>query len=349
MKRALRSARGVVAISFVLMIAGAMPARGGSLTAGNILVSTENFGGSISDLVFEYTTSGTKVQQFAVPYPGGRPATEDVRGIVTNTAGRVPIFNGTFSPFLTTLTPTSGGGPGVGTYANTTTSGWSVIANVSFGAIRLIGHYVFAPDMATAGGGDNGVIRFDTSNNTALRFASGTDYSTVTVGANGLVYAINQTFLPATTIDVFNPNTLAKIETITLSSQAANADLRGIAADANGNIFAAGWNGTIYELNNSGSVLNSLTPGFNNLESIAIDNNGHLVVGGRFGDVILTTTALASDTSFNVGDIPIHVGFVTPLTFASVPEPSTLVLTGISGVISLGFWGYRRAAARRRP
>ena len=61
------------------------------------------------------------------------------------------------------------------------------------GEIGVTGHYVFAGDMATAGAGsDNGIIRFDMSTNTAVRFASGTDYSNVTVGANGLVYAINQ-------------------------------------------------------------------------------------------------------------------------------------------------------------
>jgi hypothetical protein len=350
MKRALRHAGGVVAVSLVLAVAAAMPAQAGSLTPGNVLVSTENFGGSVSNSVFEYTTSGTMVQQFMIPYPGGRPVTEDVRGIVTNTAGQVQIFNGTFSPFLTTLTATMGGGPGVGTYANVTTSGWTLINNTSFGGIGLIGHYVFVPDMMAAGNNLNGVIRFDVSNGTSMRFGGGTDYSSVTVGANGLVYAINQTGLPAQSIDVFDPNTLAKISTITLSSQAFSADLRDIAVDAKGNIFAAGWNGTIYELNSSGAVVNSLTPGgsISNLESIAIDPSGNLVVGDRFGDVILTTTSLLSDTSFNIGDIPTHVSFVTPLTFSSVPEPSSVVLAGIAGVISLGFWGCRRGAVRRR-
>ncbi len=171
----------------------------------------------------------------------------------------------------------------------------------------------------------------------------------MTVGANGLVYAINQLGFPSREIDVFNPNTLQQVETITLSSQAFGADLRGIAVDAKGNIFAAGWDGTIYELNSSGAVVNSLSSGFNNLNSIAIDNQGDLVVGDRFGDVILTTTALTSETSFNTGtNDPLHVNFTSPLTIASVPEPSSVVLAGIAGILGLGCWARSRGRACRR-
>jgi hypothetical protein len=327
----------------LLVCAAGRSAQADVLTSGNILVSTENFSAP-ADTLAEYTASGTLIQRFSVPYPGGRPATEDVRGIATNSSGQVQIYNGTFTPFLTTLTPTTGG-PGAGTFANTTLTGMSVVANVSFGEIGVLGNLVFAPDMATAGtGSPNGIVRFDMAANTATRFATGTDYSTVTVGADGLVYAINQNFLPATTIDVYNPTTMALVRTITLSSAAVVADLRGIAVDAAGQIYAAGWDGKIYQLSSTGGILNSLTSGKSNLDSIALDSTGRLVVGDRFGDVLLTTTALSGLTSsFMEGTSPVHVSFVTPL--ASVPEPSSLVLLGISGVGLVGLaWRQRRAA-----
>src|SRR5262245_24095416 len=69
------------------------------LTAGNVLVSTENFSAP-ADAVFECTAGGTQLQRFDVPYPGGRPGTEDVRDVATDSFGRVQIYNGTFAPYL---------------------------------------------------------------------------------------------------------------------------------------------------------------------------------------------------------------------------------------------------------
>jgi hypothetical protein len=342
-----RATIGVTAaLAALLVCAGGRSARSDVITPGNVLVSVENFGGPLADSVLEYTASGTLLQQFNVPYPGGRPATEDVRGIATNSAGQVQIYNGTFSPFLTTLTPTAGG-PGAGTYAHTTLAGMSVIANVSFGEIGVLGNLVFAPDMATAGAGSpNGIVRFDLSGATATRFATGTDYSTVTVGGDGLVYAINQQFLPAATIDVYNPTTMALVRTITLSSTAMTADLRGIAVDASGTIYAAGWDGKIYQLSSTGAVLNSLTSGKSNLESIALDPTNRLVVGGRFGDVILTTIALTSETTFAAGSNPIHVAFVTPL--APIPEPSIPILCSLLVPALYIYARHRRSASASR-
>ena len=237
----------------------------------------------------------------------------------------------------------------MGTYTNSTLAGWSMDNVGGYGEIGTIGKYVFAGDMATANAGSpNGIIRFDTSTSTAVRFMSGTDYSNVTVGANGLVYGINNSGIQ-TEFDVFNPNTMDKVETILASGPVKYADLRGIAVDANGNIFAAEYSGTVYELNGSGAVVKSFNTGFSDLTSIAIDNQGDLVVGDRFGDVILTTTALTSATSFNIGaSLEVYVNFTSPLTSASVPEPSSVVLIGTAGFLGLGFWTCRRGRAWRQ-
>jgi hypothetical protein len=277
----------IVLLALALALGAEATTRAGSLTPGDLLVSTQSIfsgNGSLGESVLEYTTGGSLVQQFAVPYPGGRPITEDVRGIVANSAGQVQIFNGTFSPYLTTLTPTPGGGPGVGTYANTTFSGWSLFNNISYGEIGTIGNYVFAPSEAAGTSGVAGIVRFDMTTNSAKEFVVGTDYTAVTVGANGLVYAINNAAgSPTSEIDVFNPNTMQQVQTIKLSLQAFSADLRALAVDAAGQIFAAGWDGNIYQLDSTGAVVKSLSSGFSNLGSIAVDPSGDLVIGDRFG------------------------------------------------------------------
>jgi hypothetical protein len=86
--------------------------------------------------------------------------------------------------------------------------------------------------------------------------------------------------------------------------------------------------------------------GVDQLSSIGIDPNDDLVAGSISGNVLLTTTALTSLSSFTITeDVTIHVGSTTPL-ISSVLEPSSIVLAGIAGVFDLGFWSRCRAPGR---
>ena len=232
----------------------------------NLLVVTNN-------TLREYTTAGALVQSFDVPYPGGRLVTESARGVTVGQDGQAYVYNGTFSPYLSAFDPSAE------TWSHTTYAGWSTVNNVSYGGVGHFQQYIFASDMATAGAPEKGIIRFNTSEGSALRFADTKDFSTVSVGLDGEVYGIE-----SGQIDVFDPNTLALLRTVTVPS---STDPRGLAVDASGDIFTSDWNGYVYYFDASGNLVDSLntTPlvggvGINNLTNIDVSAAGNLVVAG---------------------------------------------------------------------
>ena len=92
--------------------------------------------------------------------------------------------------------------------------------------------------------------RSNLTDGTAQRFSSGNDYIQLTLGLDGNVYALG-----GLTVFEFDPNTMAQVRTISLS---AGADLRAIAVDSNGDIFAADYNHFIFHFDASGTLINSL-------------------------------------------------------------------------------------------
>jgi hypothetical protein len=286
------------------------------LTPGNLLVS--NLGaGTLS----EYTSAGVFVRSFAFPdFEGGF---HDLRDIAVSSNGNVQAFNGTFTPQLTTLVPT---GP---TFTSQPFTGWSTINNISYGGIGNFGSATFVTDMATASpGGPQGIVRFG-NGGSPVRFASTNDYQDLTVGGDGLIYALRGG-APSFNVDVFDPNTLGLVRSIPLDASLVSADVRGLAVSSAGSMFAAAWNGTVYAMNSSGTITNSRVTGFSNLTDIDLDNAGRLLVGSRFGNVILTDT-----TPFTLSGGPtVHVAFTSP---QSIPEPTSLVLGGI-GAAGFAVW-----------
>src|SRR5262249_2275021 len=202
---------------------GCRPVYADALTTGNILVSDEVFGGT--GRVREFTPSGQLVQTFNFPLaPGdGQP-----RSITVDSNGNIQIYNGTFTPYLTTLNPVTGA-----VVSNVTLPGWSTVNNITYGGLGAFGHYVFATDMFTFGGGEpNGMIRFNVNDGTALRFASGPpngpgDYIQLAVGKDGLLYGEFPGTSPGGNgVNVFDPTTLTLLRSLYL-----HQDLRSIAVD----------------------------------------------------------------------------------------------------------------------
>jgi hypothetical protein len=131
-------------------------------------------------------------------------------------------------------------------------------------------------------------------------------------------------FLGLPGVDVFDPQTMNLIRSVQLA-----ADSRAVAVDPGGDMFVADWDGKIYHYNATGTLLGTRDLGFGNIDDIDISPTGQLVIGGRFGDVILTDTSLSSQTSFKASGTPVFVAFTSP-----VPEPSmAAVLMAVSGLL----------------
>jgi hypothetical protein len=244
---------------------------------------------------------------------------------------------------LTTLNPSTN------TFTNHTFAGWSTIGNLSFGGIAVNGNYAYATDMVTASpGGPNGIVRFNLTNFSATRFASGTangsgDYTQVDLGLNGKLYAPWPGGSPVGNhIDVIDPNSMTKT-TINLPF---TFQVSGVTADQAGDIFAVGAlsDGHIYKLDSNGNVLASIATGFTDLTGLEISNSGELLTASNKGEVIMTNTSFSQLTSFSVGsELTTFDTFVTPPTVVGAPEPASLTLVAMGlGCVACGARRRRR-------
>ena len=307
-------------------------ARAAAVRAGDLLVTTD-FSTSPGTTLYEYTPGGTKVQSWAIPFPGGnRKSVEDLRDIVVGPTGNVDIFNGTFTPYLTTLNPVTGA------YTNDAGVGFSVAGNTSYGGVAAYGTFVFVPDQNTNGSPDVGVVRFDLSTGTSQRVLSAREYEKVAIGGDGLLYALTGNERPGVGgVEVYDPTTMALLRTVTFAQ-----DIRAATADASGDIFAAGWEGSVYEFDRAGNPLNSRAMGLGNLSDLDLSTAGQIVVAGGGNRIGLTTKSLASQTSFTTADSN-FVAFTAP-TYP-VPEPAPIA--GLAAGLTAGGLGSR--GRRRRP
>jgi hypothetical protein len=281
--------------------------------SGNLLVTTA---GPSQQVFEEFNAAGSLVRTVNIPAPPGTSG-DTARDLVQDSSGNVYVYNGTFNPALATYHAATS------SWTQQNYTGWSTVNNVSYGGLGLYQNFIFASDMTTAGdpaGQSDGVIRFNLSDGTATRFGQGTDYFDVRVGLDGKVYALGG--VSGQTVSVFDPNTMALLNTITLPS---GNDYRGIAVNAAGDIFTANWGNTVTHFNSAGNLLASVTltgPGtgyFYAPMDIDIASDGTIVVGTYSGHVVQMTSSFTNISYFQASTTS---GVFVSFAYPPPPPPS---------------------------
>src|SRR5207248_3119921 len=311
-------------IGYDLVGASPKPTPSGS----DILVSLGNplaCSGSANEMnsVREFTSAGALVRAIPFNYNNGPyyPNTEYLRHIVVDQNGYIDAFNGTSSPYLTRYSPSAG------TFTHTSFSGWDTVNNTTYGGIAAYQNFIYVTDTGNYGNPD-GIVRFDMSNNSAARFALGTDFINLTIGLDGKLYALSDNYY----IDVFDPLTMVFINRVILPFSVIGYrtnPVYALAVDQSGQLFLAGWNGTVYRLDKDANLTASNSTGFANLTDIRVDENGRLILGQEDGRVVLGDSSLSSFTSFlavtdsNVSAWTISVAFARAIP-GSTPPPTPI-------------------------
>ena len=177
------------------------------LTPGNVLVTHSPTGSSGAALLQEYTPTGTLVRSIQLPSFSG--ASADVRDVLVDRQGNIQVFNGTLQPRLTTYDPVAD------TLTQTTFDKWNTAEEKSGGGLAAWKNFVFVPDQLQSGENpltDAGIVRFDIEAGTAQRFIDDGNFLDLTVGRDGLLYALGPA--GATTsrfIRIFDPLTMVRV------------------------------------------------------------------------------------------------------------------------------------------
>ncbi len=264
----------------------------GPMTVGqqNVLVSWRN-------RVQEFTRAGALVK--TVPILGGteKPSNSEVsRDLIRDSAGRLHVYTGTFSPVLDSLVPASGA------WTQSTQNDWSTANSLTYGGIAAFGPWVFVSDMTSAGDPTVGIVRFDATHVApTVQFAETQAYIDLASGLDGKLYGLRS---DGQHVDAFDPVTLASAGGVVLATS-----VDAIAVDAASQIFAVTYN-TIYRFDGSGAIADSHSPSVLWLGDIDVSPSGAIVIGTSDSHVVLTTTALDTSTSFSVGTPAFEMTFV---------------------------------------
>jgi hypothetical protein len=302
---------------------------------GNLLLSTDN-------TIYETTQSGQIVQTIPTEYPeGSYPSTEHARDLAIDDEGIVHLYNGTFSPYMSSYDPAAA----LPVWTHQSYPNWDTGNNGTYGGIDVDLNQVFVTDGLT----ESGVVVFNTDSEVAFRFVDGTNPIDLTIGLDGLLYVLSPSGSPSgRTVDVYDPRTYSFIRSIDLTAIFGLTGHRSIAVNYNGDMYIADWDGEIHHVSATGELLQTISPTCDWIGSeihcaffdIDISETGQLALGSRFGEVIVTDVDFSSVSKFQIGTSGTFVEFVPQSTGPAVVEidirpswyPNTINLSSLNNL-----------------
>jgi WD40 repeat protein len=296
-------------------------------TPGNILVTN---GSDNSHRVYEYTRTGQLVQTINVPTVSGQGSTEYNRDVLVDSHGRLQVFNGTFTPYISTFDPSTS------VWQHRTTTGFAIVNNVTYGKLATYDRYVFATSGSV---GAPKIFRLDTDTGAFTPFATQNSNDgpiDLTMGHNGLLYALNGEGSPSGRfIQVFDPQTLALISTITLPLLGMSS--RSIAVDSSGYIYLNQLYGPVYKLTPDGQqvVASATYTQTSYVDDMDFSPDGLFMMTQFDGRVCLLDSNLQQIRTFNTTNYYASGSFGAFI----VPEP---VCTAYLGCLAFVLFPIRR-------
>ena len=249
-------------------------------TEGNVLVAN---GG----IVYEYTPTGGFVGTLTSDLRNG--VFSESRGIAYDRFGRIHVLirphDGNDEMFLTTVDLSQN------SIEFNEISFHNHDGNTTFGDIGVDQNYVYAPDQVFARQGQ-GIIRYPLDNlGSPERILEQFNPTDVSVGLDGNLYVQMSS---GGDIAIINPDTLLPINQFrTVNS------MRDVAATSDGTIFTLHNDNTVRRYSSTGVLEASLELNFRANHSLALSENGTIVVGSSGSDLFFTDTSLSGFTQIS--------------------------------------------------
>lgn len=277
------TSRGVVCLSFMALLFTGVSQSENARAAYHFLAVS-------GDSIVQFSPEGTWIRRITVPYPSNRSA-QFVRDVVVAPDGRLYVYNGSAPAFLSIYDPVHF------TWTHHHHPGLSSANVGGYGGIAIFQNFVYLSDALMYDG--SGIVRFNLNDFSSQRFGEGPEYIDLTIGQDGLLYALAPGGSPdGTHAFVYDPLSLELLRTIQLGGTNGN---RGIAVNAAGEIFTCNYfDGGIHRFDPNGVWLNSVGTGVIGLQDLDLSPDGKLVAGNRDGFVTVTDVNFSSVDTFTL-------------------------------------------------